>query len=43
MKKQAFFLQRINDHVQYLSKIKATLTRGGDFQGTHCQDCALGH
>lgn len=25
MKKQVFFLQRMNDHVQYLSKIKATL------------------
>ncbi len=42
MKKQAFFLQRMNDHVQYLSKIKATLNHRGNFQGTDCQHCALG-
>lgn len=42
MKKPAFFLQRINDHVQYLNKIKATLNQRGDFQGTDCQHCALG-
>jgi hypothetical protein len=42
MKKPAFFLQRMNDHVQYLGKIKATLNQYGDFQGTECQHCALG-
>lgn len=42
MKKQAFFLQRMNDHVQYLNKIKATLNQRGNFQGTDCQHCALG-
>lgn len=42
MKKRAFFLQRMNDHVQYLSKIKATLNDTGSFQGTDCQHCALG-
>lgn len=42
MKKPAFFLQRINDHVQYLNKIKATLNQRGSFQGTDCHHCALG-
>ena len=42
MKKQAFFLQRMNDHVQYLSKIKATLNQRSDFKGTDCHHCALG-
>lgn len=42
MNKPAFFLQRMNDHVQYLSKIKATLNKRGNFQGTDCQHCALG-
>lgn len=42
MKKTAFFLQRMNDHVQYLNKIKATLNKNSDFQGTSCQQCALG-
>ena len=42
MKQQAFFLQRINDHVQYLNKIKATLSKKGDFQGSDCHHCTLG-
>lgn len=42
MNKPAFFLHRMNDHVQYLSKIKATLNNRGNFQGTDCQHCALG-
>lgn len=42
MKQKAFFLQRMNDHVQYLGKIKATLNQCGDFQGTDCHHCALG-
>ena len=42
MKKQAFFLQRMNDHVQYLGKIKATLNKRNDFRGTDCYHCALG-
>ncbi|MFZ1341803.1 CZB domain-containing protein [Thiothrix eikelboomii] len=42
MNKPAFFLQRMNDHVQYLSKIKATLNKRGNFQGTDCHHCALG-
>lgn len=40
---QAFFLQRMNDHVQYLRKIKETLNHEGDFQGCDCHLCALGH
>lgn len=42
MKKTAFFLQRMNEHVQYLSKIKAALNKQTNFQGTDCQQCALG-
>lgn len=38
----AFFLQRINDHMQYLRKIKATLDGTGDFTGTDHQSCKLG-
>lgn len=42
MNKQAFYLQRMNDHIQYLQKIRATLNGTGDFQGTKCTECALG-
>lgn len=42
MHSTAFFLQRMNDHVQYLTKIKATITNRGDFQGSSCQHCKLG-
>ncbi len=42
MSKQAFYLQRMNDHVQYLQKIRATLKGTGDFQGMECTQCALG-
>ena len=38
----AFFLLRINDHMQYLKKIKATLDGVGDFQGTDHHGCKLG-
>jgi hypothetical protein len=37
-----FFLMRLNDHVQYLKKIEATLTGTGDFQGSDHHDCKLG-
>ena len=37
-----FFLQRMNDHVQYLNKIKLTLSNQGNFQGLDCHQCALG-
>ena len=38
----AFFLMRLNDHVQYLKKIEATLAGTGDFQGTEHHECKLG-
>lgn len=38
----AFFLLRMNDHVQYLNRIKATLDGRGDFQGSDHHSCKLG-
>lgn len=38
----AFFLQRMNDHLQYLNKIKATLDGKGDFQGCDHHSCKFG-
>jgi hypothetical protein len=38
----AFFLLRLNDHVQYLNRIKATLNGTGDFKGTNHHECKLG-
>ncbi|WP_295388579.1 CZB domain-containing protein [uncultured Thiodictyon sp.] len=38
----AFFLHRLNDHLQYLNRIKATLSGTGDFRGTGHRDCKLG-
>ena len=38
----AFFLLRLNDHIQYLNRIKATLSGKGDFQGSGHHDCKLG-
>ena len=43
MRTKAFFLQRLNDHVQYLKKIEATLAGDGDFEGTDQHSCKLGH
>lgn len=42
MSGSAFFLQRMNDHVQYLKKIQATLDGKGDFPGTTHHECKLG-
>ncbi len=42
MAKKAFFMMRLNDHIQYLKKMDATLKGEGDFQGTTHQDCKLG-
>ncbi|MEJ2620687.1 MAG: CZB domain-containing protein [Candidatus Thiodiazotropha sp.] len=42
MKENAFFLRRMNDHVQYLGKIKAALEDKGAFQGTDHHSCKLG-
>ncbi len=39
---KAYFLLRLNDHIQYLRKIQATLDGKGDFRGTDCHDCKLG-
>lgn len=41
-KKNAFFLIRINDHVQYLKKINHTLEGQGNFQGCSHLECKLG-
>jgi hypothetical protein len=38
----AFFLLRLNDHVQYLNKITATLDGRGDFRGCDHHSCKLG-
>jgi hypothetical protein len=38
----AFFLLRINDHMQYLNRIEATLEGRGEFRGTDHSDCKLG-
>jgi len=42
MARKAFFLKRLNEHVQYLKKINATLQGEADFQGTTHQECPLG-
>jgi hypothetical protein len=42
MSENAFFLRRMNDHIQYLGKLKATLEDRGDFQGTDHHSCKLG-
>ncbi|MET0052786.1 MAG: CZB domain-containing protein [Candidatus Thiodiazotropha sp.] len=42
MSASAFFLLRMNDHIQYLGKIKAALEDRGDFQGTDHHSCKLG-
>jgi hypothetical protein len=38
----AFFLMRINDHIQYMNRIEATLAGDNDFKGTDHHDCKLG-
>lgn len=38
----AFFLLRINDHMQYLKKINATMEGRGDFRGGDHHSCKLG-
>lgn len=39
---KAFFIKRLNDHIQYLKKINATLSGEGSFQGTKHTECKLG-
>lgn len=38
----AFFLLRMNDHLQYLNKIKATLDGKGEFRGSDHHSCKFG-
>lgn len=42
MTSKAFFLQRLNDHIQYLRKIEESLADRSDFQGTAPDQCKLG-
>jgi hypothetical protein len=42
MPDKAFFLMRLNEHIQYLKKIEATLEGKEDFQGSSHYDCQLG-
>ncbi|MEK8018996.1 MAG: CZB domain-containing protein [Candidatus Parabeggiatoa sp.] len=42
MAAKAFFLMRLNDHVQYLKKMESTLGGKGLFQGTTHSECKLG-
>lgn len=42
MSESAFFLRRMNDHIQYLGKLKLTLADKGDFKGTDHHSCNLG-
>jgi len=42
MPSKAFFLMRLNDHIQYLKKIDATLSGKVNFQGTSHNECKLG-
>lgn len=38
----AFFVQRLNDHIQYLRRVTNTLKGKDDFHGTSCTQCQLG-
>ena len=38
----AFFLLRMNDHLQYLNRLKATLDGKGDFRGSDHHSCKFG-
>ena len=42
MANKAFFIMRLNEHIQYLKKIEATLAGKGNFQGSSHYDCQLG-
>ncbi len=43
MAAKAFFLMRLNDHVQYLKHITDTLDGKTEFVGTSHIECKLGH
>ena len=40
--KKAFFMQRLNDHIQYLDKVTRTIKGKMEFAGTNCRCCKLG-
>ena len=40
--KKAFFMQRLNDHIQYLDKVTKTIKGLMDFHGSDCHCCKLG-
>jgi hypothetical protein len=42
MAAKAFFLMRLNDHIQYLKKMESTLEGKGNFQGCTHSECKLG-
>ncbi|ALG69113.1 CZB domain-containing protein [Beggiatoa leptomitoformis] len=42
MANKAFFMLRLNDHIQYLRKMDAALKSESDFLGSTHQDCKLG-
>ena len=42
MAKKAFFMMRLNDHIQYLKKMNAALKGKEEFQGTNHKECKLG-
>ena len=40
----AFFFQRLNDHIQYLRKVQGAIEDKNNFEGTdphHCKLCLL--
>lgn len=39
---KAFFLMRLNDHIQYLKNIEKRLTGENDFAGSSHRECKLG-
>ena len=41
-KPKAFFLMRLNDHIQYLKKIEKRLKEENDFAGSSYKECKLG-
>lgn len=41
--KKAFFVQRLNDHIQYLDRITKTVKGKDNFTGCDCHCCKLGH
>ena len=42
MKNNVFFLKRLNDHVQYLRRMKGRIDGKNNFEPTTCYQCALG-